>query len=87
MFSKFSFGKYIGGYTVENLVLRSGAVKRDFRPYMYTSPNENFEYGYQNSNSHLKFRLKLKHCKPHNAARHPTKFDVINDANLFPTIL
>ena len=36
---------------VGNLVLRrcvSGSVKRDFRTYIrrYTSPNENFEYGY-----------------------------------------
>ena len=39
----FHLGRYIGGYTVANLVLRrrvSGAVKRDFRPYIrrYTVP-------------------------------------------------
>ena len=50
------------GYTVGNLVLRrrvSGAVKRDFRTYIrrYTSPNENFEYGYPHSNALLKFSL------------------------------
>ena len=41
---------------VGNLVLRRrarGAVKRDFRMYIrrYTSPNENFEYGYRHSNT------------------------------------
>ena len=41
----FHLGRYIIGYTVENLVLRrhaSGAVERDFRPYIrrFTSPNE-----------------------------------------------
>ena len=35
----------------------SGAVKRDFRTYIrrYTSPNENFEYGYLHSNALLTF--------------------------------
>ena len=47
----FHLGRYIVGYTVGNLVLQrriSGALKRDFRTYIqrYTSPNENFEYGY-----------------------------------------
>ena len=47
-------GRYIVGYTVGNLVLRrrvSGAVKRDFEKYIrrYTSPKENFEYGYPHS--------------------------------------
>ena len=83
LYSKFSFG--------EVLVLRrraSGAVKRDFRPYIrrYTSPNENFEYGYPHSNALLQFELKLERCKPHEAARHPTKCDVINDVKLFPTV-
>ena len=76
---------------VGNLVLRqcaSGAVKLDFPTYIrqYTSPNENFEYGYPHSNALLQFRLKLEHCKSHNAARHPTKCDVINDVKLFPTV-
>ena len=58
----FHLGRYIVGYTVGNLVLRrrvSGAVKRDFRTYIrrYTSPNENFEYGYPHSNA-LFFPLK-----------------------------
>ena len=53
----------IVGYTVGNLVLRrrvSGAVKRDFRTYIrrYTSPNENFEYGYPHSNAPLTFSLQ-----------------------------
>ena len=87
----FHLGWYIVGYTVGNLVLRrraSGAVKRDFRTYIrrYTSPNENFEYGYPHSNAVLQFELKFERCKPHSAARHPTKGDVINDVKLFPTV-
>ena len=51
----FHLGRYIVGYTVGNFVLRrrvSGAVKHDFQPYIrrYTSPHENFEYGYPHSN-------------------------------------
>ena len=85
----FHLGRYIVGYTVGNLVLRrraSGAVKRDFRTYLrrYVSPNENFEYGYPHSNALLQSELKLKRCKPHKAARHPTKCDVINDVKPFP---
>ena len=54
----FHLGRYIFGYTVGNLVLRlreSGAVKRDFRTFIrqYTSPNENFVYGYPHSNAFL----------------------------------
>ena len=87
----FHLGRYIVGYTVENSVLRRCAcrgLKRDFRPYIlrYTSPNENFEYGYPHSNALLQFRLKLELCKPHNAARHPTNCEVINDVKLFPTV-
>ena len=87
----FHLGRYIVGYTVGNLVLRrraSGAVKRDFRTYIrrYTSPNENFEYGYPNSNALLQFRLKFERCKPRNTARYPTKYDVINDVKLFPAV-
>ena len=87
----FHLGRYIVGYTVGNLVLRrraSGAVKRDFRTYIrrYTSPNENFEYGYPHSNALLQFDLKLERCKPHKAARHQTKGDVIDDVKLFPTV-
>ena len=91
MYSKFHLGRYIVGYTVGNLVLRrcaSGAVKRDFRTYIqrYTSPYENFEYGYRHSNALLQFELELERCKPHKAALHPTKCDVINDVKLFPTV-
>ena len=66
----------------------SGAVKRDSRPYIrpYTSPIENFEYGYPHSNAILQFCLKLEHCKLHKAAYHPTKCDVINGINLFLTV-
>ena len=52
----------------------------------YTSPNENFEYGYTNSNALLQFRLKFERCKPCNTAHHPTKYDVINDVKLFPAV-
>ena len=64
----------------------SRAVKRDFRTYIrrYTSPNENFEYGHPHSNARLYFRLELKCYKPHKAAQHPTKCEVINDVKLFP---
>ena len=59
---KFHLGRYVVRYTVGNLVLRrrvSGAVKCDFRTYIrrYTSPNENFEYGYPHSNPLLTFSL------------------------------
>ena len=59
----FHLGRYIVGYTVGNLILRrrvSGAVKRDFQTYIrrYTSPNDNFEYGYPHSNALLTFSLK-----------------------------
>ena len=59
----FHLGRYIVRYTVGNLVLRrrvSRAVKRDFRTYIrrYTSPNENFEYGYPHSNALLTFFLQ-----------------------------
>ena len=80
----FHLGRYIVGYTVGNLVLRrraSGAVKRDFRTYIwrYTSPNENFEYRYPQSNA----LLQLERCKPHKASRHPTNGDIINGINYF----
>ena len=52
----------------------------------YTSPNENFEYGYPHSNPLLQSGLKSERCKPHKDARHPTKCDVINDVKLFPTV-
>ena len=38
-----------------------------------------FEYGYPHSNALLQFECKLERCKPHKAARHQTKCDVIND--------
>ena len=55
----FHLGRYIVGYTVGNLVLRqcvSGAVKRDFGAFIrrYTSPNENYVYGFPHSNALLK---------------------------------
>ena len=79
------------GYTVGNYVLwryASGAVKCNFQTYIprFTSPNQNFECSYPHSNVLLQFRLKLKGCKPHNAACHPTKLDMINDVKLFLTV-
>ena len=86
----FHLGRYIVGYTVGNLVLRRRASegKRDFRTYIrrYTSPNENFEYGYPHSTALLQFELKLERCRSHKAARHPTKCDVINDVKLIQTV-
>ena len=79
----FHLGRYIIGYTVRNLF-----VKPDFRTYIrrYNSPNENFEYGYPNSNAPLQFYLKLQHCKPHKAVCHPTKSDLFDDVKIFPTV-
>ena len=62
-YSKFSFGEVYRRIYGRKLNLRrrvSGAVKRDFRTYIrrYTSPNENFEYGYPHSNALLIFFLK-----------------------------
>ena len=86
----FHLGRYIVRYTVGYLVLwrrASGAVKRDFRTYIrrYTSPNENYEYGYPHSNALLQSRLKFERCKAHKAERRPKSCDVINDVKLFPT--
>ena len=66
----------------------SRAVKCDFRPNIgrYTSPNENFEYGYPHSNALQQFFLKFERCRPHEAPYHPTKCDVINDVKLFATV-
>ena len=59
-------------------------VKCDFQTYIrrYTSPNENFEYGYPHSNVLLQFELKLEHSKPHKASCHPMKCDIVNDIKL-----
>ena len=75
---------------IRSVVLRrlaSGAVKRDFGMYIrrHTSPNENVDC-YPHSNAFLQFGLKLKRCKPHKAAHHPAKCEVINDVKLFPTV-
>ena len=75
----FHLGRYIVGYTVGNRIFRT-YIRR------YTSPNEYVEYGYPHSNALMQFELKVKRCKPHKAARHPTKRDVINDVKLFPTV-
>ena len=87
----FHMGRYINVYMVGNLFLQlrlSGAVKRDFRPYIqqFTSPNENFEYGYPHSNSLMQSCLKLERFKRHRATHHQMKCDVINDVKLFSTV-
>ena len=46
-------------------------------------PKRNFEYGYPLSNTLLQFPLKLKRCRPHQAARHPRICDVIKTSNYF----
>ena len=88
---KFSFGEVyrrIYGRKFRFTATSERSVKRDFRTYIrrYSSPNENFEYGYPHSNERLQFKLKLERYKPHKAARLPTKCDVINDVKLFPTV-
>ena len=87
----FHLGRYIVGYMDGNLVLwqcASGTIKRVYRPYIrqYISPSENFECGYTHFNALLQSRLKLECCKPHKAACHPTKCDIINDVELFWTV-
>ena len=66
----------------------SGAVNRDFRKYIrrYTSPNENFEYGYSHSYARLQFCFKLERCKPYKAALNLTIFNVINEVKLFLSV-
>ena len=59
----------------------SDSISEDISP-----ENENFEYGYSHFNELLQTRLKSEHCERYEAARHPTKCDVINDVKLFPTI-
>ena len=49
-------------------------------------PPQNFKYGYLQSSALLQSHLKLEHYKPHKAARHPTKYDVINDVKQFPIV-
>ena len=86
MYSNFSFGEvYRHG---QKFCFTATHIKPDFLLYIrrYTSPNGKFEYGYSHSNALLQFTLKLKHCKPHKAACHQTKCDVINDVKLFPTV-
>ena len=62
-------------------------VKPDFRTSKrrYTSPNENFEQYtvYPHSNELQQIHLELERCKPHKAAHHPMKCDVIDDVKLF----
>ena len=84
-YSKYSFGEvYLRIYPQKFNFEVSRAVKRDFQPYiqLYTSPNENFEYGYPHSNAYLQFRLKLEACKPHVIQN----IDVIIDVKQFPTV-
>ena len=83
---------------VGNFVLRrrvSGAVKRNFRPYnrWYTSPNENFEYGYTHSNVLFNiYSSKAQHFAPNwsfvsnvNLLRQPIASDATYDVGA-PTV-
>ena len=45
-----------------------------------------FEYGYSHSNALLQFYLNFERYRPHKAACHLTKCDVINGVKLFPTV-
>ena len=79
----FNLGRYIVEYTVGNLVLWrrvSRAVKHDFRTYIprYTSPNENFEYGYPHSNAHLNFYIMTSSFKQYIAGYTSQIYDVIH---------
>ena len=63
MYSKFSFGEVyrrIYGRKFSFIATRKRSLKRDFRTYIrrYTSPNENFEYGYPHSNALLTFSFQ-----------------------------
>ena len=74
---------------VGNLALRrhiSAVIKCDFRLYIqqYTSPKQNFEYGYPNSNVLLQFCFER--CELHKALCHPTKCDIISHIKLFSTV-
>ena len=84
----FHYGRYIMRYAVENLVLQGharGAIKRDFRTYMrrYTSPNENFEYGYPHSDALLQFCLNLSIASHKKTARYPMICDELMESNYF----
>ena len=59
------------------------AISKDIQG---TSPIENFEYGYPQTNALLQFHGKLECCKPHIVARHPMKCDQINEVKLFHTV-
>ena len=90
--------RYIVGYMVGNFVLRrraSLAVKRNFWPYnrRYTSPNENFEYGYPHSNALFNiYSSKAQHFAPNwsfvsnvKQLRQPSTNDVTYDIGA-PTV-
>ena len=77
------FRQYITGYKLPQILRRrmSGAVKRDFRPYIqrYTSSNKNFEYGYPHSSALLQSQLKLdERYKPHVIQRNVTQLMMSN---------
>ena len=83
LFSSLLITKWITVFKISR-----GAIKRDFWTCIrrYTSPNENFEYGYPHSNVLLQFGLKLERYKDDKGARHPTKCGVINDVKLYLTV-
>ena len=74
------YSSYLGDNCIQNLILwRCRSC-----PW-YTSPYENFEFGYPHSYTLLQFCPKLARCKPYNASRHPMKCDVISEVKLFLT--
>ena len=52
----------------------------------FTSPSENFEYGYHHSYAHLHLAVIAQIGMLHKVACHPRKCDIINDIKLFPIV-
>ena len=70
----FHLGRYIVGYTVGNLVLQRQLYTSKMKILKMVIPIL------------MHFDLKLERCKPHKAALHPKKGDIIDDVKLFPTV-
>ena len=75
LYSKFSFWEVYRQIYGRKFSFTAAPVKRELQPYIrqYTSPNENFEYGYPHSNALLNFSLVLECCKSYKAACRPRK--------------
>ena len=83
-------GRYIVGYSRNFcFTLTCERSHKTWFPTVYLMiflPKWKFWIWFTHSNALLQFRLKKEHCMPHEAARHPTKCDVINDIKLFFTV-